>query len=650
MLFCSCSPKQLSLPEPGSSGSSISPGNNSPDTGSGGDSTGGTNSQSSSAQILLYSLNGIAGVITDHNITVTMPFGTDVTSLIASFSTTGKFVAIGTVPQMSTRTKNNFSKPLIYTVTANDGSTQNYTVTVIVSNPVPPPPETIQVLTSVSVNGNPVNNIEISQGRVVTFVLSFQTDSGIILNLKAISTDSNLTIPKSSCDQVDNTKNCKLNLIYTAKTPTNYTILPVYFTYTGNLNKNLINNFTYKVKPYANKKINIQHGKINTLTWKDSSNLLVNSDRKNLEAVLPVTYLTTMKLSSNEILDYPAVDERENNVSYSNPFVDANGNVVQKRVAGSSANLFYPGIYVNDTPPGSYLLKDEPNPDLEAPFLNGFKIAPVPTQDNLAYYVTTIDRFIKSEPALYPYLMKINPVLGNMNNPGNWFQKLDPLTGDNSQIEPPRPPVVKNSQIYFKSNYILQPPNATDPASPEVFIFSLEGQIINRWSLNSSKSNLVVSDDGQFLFIGDDKGVIHVYDATNGVEFTFIKFAPTGSFIRHLIISSVSNTLFALSDTGVFLYDISNMTGSINYKKFSFLAKSNISSYNMMLNSAQNLLYVASGSVIYALNTFDLAKVWDSSFSAIIAGTITALTLDNPNRAVYVGTDSGMVYSFTLND
>jgi subtilisin family serine protease len=77
------------------------------------------------------------GVIdeTTHTIAVTVPFGTDVTALVATFTTTGSSVAVGATPQVSGTTVNDFSSPVTYTVTAADSSTQDYIVTVTVATP-----------------------------------------------------------------------------------------------------------------------------------------------------------------------------------------------------------------------------------------------------------------------------------------------------------------------------------------------------------------------------------------------------------------------------------------------------------------------------------------------------------------------------------
>jgi hypothetical protein len=68
--------------------------------------------------------------ISGTTITATVPYGTDVTALIATFSTTGASVAIAGAPQTSGVTPNSFTSATTYTVTANDSSTKSYTATV----------------------------------------------------------------------------------------------------------------------------------------------------------------------------------------------------------------------------------------------------------------------------------------------------------------------------------------------------------------------------------------------------------------------------------------------------------------------------------------------------------------------------------------
>lgn len=67
-------------------------------------------------------------------ITVTVPFGTDVTKLKAKFSASPfSTVRVGSAEQESGTTENSFASPVVYTVSADDGSSSNYTVTVNVT-------------------------------------------------------------------------------------------------------------------------------------------------------------------------------------------------------------------------------------------------------------------------------------------------------------------------------------------------------------------------------------------------------------------------------------------------------------------------------------------------------------------------------------
>jgi hypothetical protein len=89
---------------------------------------------SSKKAITAYSLAGVAGTIneTGKTIAVTVPFGTNVTALAATFTTTGKKVRVGSTVQESGTTTNNFTSPVDYKVTAANGSSVTYTVTVTV--------------------------------------------------------------------------------------------------------------------------------------------------------------------------------------------------------------------------------------------------------------------------------------------------------------------------------------------------------------------------------------------------------------------------------------------------------------------------------------------------------------------------------------
>lgn len=95
----------------------------------------------SAKAITSYSFGGFAGSIneTAKTISVTLPYGTVVTNLIATFTTTGQGVPIlGGVDQLTGTTPNNFTTPKSYIVTAADGTTATYTVTVTVAGTAGP--------------------------------------------------------------------------------------------------------------------------------------------------------------------------------------------------------------------------------------------------------------------------------------------------------------------------------------------------------------------------------------------------------------------------------------------------------------------------------------------------------------------------------
>lgn len=69
-----------------------------------------------------------------HNITVTLPYGVDVTKLRAIYSADqAAVVTVGSTAQESEKTENNFTGPVVYTVKSADGSyTTTYNVTAVV--------------------------------------------------------------------------------------------------------------------------------------------------------------------------------------------------------------------------------------------------------------------------------------------------------------------------------------------------------------------------------------------------------------------------------------------------------------------------------------------------------------------------------------
>jgi hypothetical protein len=74
----------------------------------------------------------VAGVIDQSagTVALTVPFGTDVGAMVATFTTTGAAVRVCATTQVSGVTANDFASPVTYTVAAADGTTRDYVVTV----------------------------------------------------------------------------------------------------------------------------------------------------------------------------------------------------------------------------------------------------------------------------------------------------------------------------------------------------------------------------------------------------------------------------------------------------------------------------------------------------------------------------------------
>lgn len=76
----------------------------------------------------------VIGTISGTNISLTVPFGTDVTALVATFTASSySVVTVGGAVQTSGTTANDFTAPKTYVVTSEAGVAQNYTVTVTIT-------------------------------------------------------------------------------------------------------------------------------------------------------------------------------------------------------------------------------------------------------------------------------------------------------------------------------------------------------------------------------------------------------------------------------------------------------------------------------------------------------------------------------------
>ena len=156
---------------------------------------------STSKAITAFYLSGVVGTIDEtaspKTISVTMPYGTDVTSLVAMFRTTGASVQVGSTDQISEATSNDFSSPVDYTVTAEDGSSVIYTVTVTATTT-----PKLRAFTAFSLNGvaGTINETEkkisvrMTSGTDVTaLVATFTTAAGATVTVGSTPQTSGVT-------------------------------------------------------------------------------------------------------------------------------------------------------------------------------------------------------------------------------------------------------------------------------------------------------------------------------------------------------------------------------------------------------------------------------------------------------------------------
>jgi hypothetical protein len=138
--------------------------------------------QGTGTAVTAFSLGGSTGTVDEagKTIAVTRPSGTNVTALVATFAMTGATVKVGAVPQTSGTTQNNFTSPVVYTVTSSDGTSSTYTVTVTVA------PVSANAITSYTISGvaGTINEtaktiaVTLPNGAPVTALVATFTTSG----------------------------------------------------------------------------------------------------------------------------------------------------------------------------------------------------------------------------------------------------------------------------------------------------------------------------------------------------------------------------------------------------------------------------------------------------------------------------------------
>ncbi len=130
---------------------------------------------SSSKAITSFSILSPAaeGTINENlkTISITVPYGTPVTALIATFTTTGASVKVGLTVQVSGSTANDFTKPVSYDVIAENGSHVSYIVTVTVSEPQ----NSAKAITAFSIADPPATGIISEASKSITVVVPYGT-------------------------------------------------------------------------------------------------------------------------------------------------------------------------------------------------------------------------------------------------------------------------------------------------------------------------------------------------------------------------------------------------------------------------------------------------------------------------------------------
>ena len=119
--------------------------------------------------ITRFALGGVLGTISGAAISVTVPFGTDLTALVPAIDHDGASVS---PPSGVAR---DFTNPVTYAVTAADGSTASYTVIVSVSLPVTPPGSDDIDLATVTVFNSPT---DVASWPITTQITQLTMQSG----------------------------------------------------------------------------------------------------------------------------------------------------------------------------------------------------------------------------------------------------------------------------------------------------------------------------------------------------------------------------------------------------------------------------------------------------------------------------------------
>ncbi len=144
-----------------------------------------------------------AGIIseTDHTISITVPFNTDITGLSPQIIHTGNSIS----PESETSV--NFTNPVTYTVTAEDGTKQEYIVTITIS-----PNDILDTIKIGSFNMQILGNTKLSRANTLATLADIATQYDILAMQEVGSNWSNASY--ETCEAIMDTYIDKVNEIF----------------------------------------------------------------------------------------------------------------------------------------------------------------------------------------------------------------------------------------------------------------------------------------------------------------------------------------------------------------------------------------------------------------------------------------------------
>lgn len=143
--------------------------------------------------ITAFTIPGGTGMIGANTVDITLPFGTNLSALIATFATTGASINVAGIAQVSGVSSNNFSSPVIYTVRAADGSTKDYTVTVTQALNPAKDMTTFSILGYTSTIGTSTIYLPVPPGTNLSNLVATFTTTGVSVNVGGTTQISGVT-------------------------------------------------------------------------------------------------------------------------------------------------------------------------------------------------------------------------------------------------------------------------------------------------------------------------------------------------------------------------------------------------------------------------------------------------------------------------